>query len=199
MRKLGGIFLVLAFLLPLWARADENMNMQQPSMCMVTSEMKMCTGTWQGKGTMKDMKTGNNVTYSERLTIRPTLNDKYMMLNTVSDPDSMGNVFQGKGFSTYIPSKNEYQLFWFDSTGFGGKFEGTKQGNTITYVHEAPMGEEMILKMVMDSDTTHHMIMQMQKPGEVPVTIMNITYTKTSDTPMELNSERPVQKVQNSY
>ena len=183
MKKFLTLVLAVVLLAPAFARADQTMNTtMQPPMGTVTGEMKGCVGTWSGKGTMVDMKTGKTVPYSEQLTIQPALSDKFMVMQTVSAPDPMGNVFQGTGYSTYYPSENKYAMYWFDSTGFGGKFDGTKTGNTITYTYEQPTGEKTVLNMIMDSNTQHHMIMQSIKPGEAPKEIMNVTYTKISST-----------------
>lgn len=186
MKKVTSILLVMALFFPLLVNAKSMMHRhhmemkgmekhESMGMGVISDDMKSCIGYWVGKGTMMDMKTGKDVPYAENVVIQPVLENKFLMIDSISQPDP--TVYQGKGIETYLASHSKYVLNWFDSMGFGGKFMGTKQGNTITYMHKGH-GPDLTLTIVMDSVNLRHMTLTSTEPGKKPVQMMAVTYNR---------------------
>lgn len=180
MKKIMTVALVAILMAPLYGTMSKEMGMHgtMPNV-MVNDTLQAMAGTWTGKGIMKNTQTNREMSFSQMLTSQPTLNNKFLMTETKSNPDAEGNILQGKGFCTYNPTTDKYSMYWFDTMGFGGEFIGQKQGNVITYTYDKP-GMNMILTMTLVNENEHRMTMQKKEGSNNPQTVMDVTYTRTT-------------------
>jgi len=143
----------------------------------VNDVLQSLTGDWTGTGTMMDMKTQQPMPWSEQVSFKPVLDNKFLHIDSTSPTST----FAGKGFMTYNAQEGKYIFYWFDTMGFGGKFEGMKTGNMIMLEHRDMKGPKLKLTFTLDNPNQYHMLMQsmMGHLGK-PMTLVDVTYTRAS-------------------
>lgn len=145
----------------------------------VNGVLQSLAGDWTGKGTMWDMKMRKNMPWTENVSSKATLGDKFLSMASSSPASS----FQGNGFMTYNAQENEYSLTWFDTDGFDGKFEGKKTGNTIVLDHKWRHKPFMRLTMTLDGPNQYRLNLTAMHPGKQPMTLLDATYTRNGMSP----------------
>jgi hypothetical protein len=142
--------------------------------------LEMWVGSWTGTGEMKPgiFGDGGPMTWTEEC--RWFEGKKFHVVCTSEGSGPIGPV-KGLGIVGYDPGRKVYTHYGVDDNGWSAYSEGTRSGDTWTYLSEEIMGDTTYHtrgKMTVTSPTTVEFSWEMSEDGETWTLLMEGTSTK---------------------
>jgi hypothetical protein len=156
---------------------------EEPQMPQPTAEheaLEMWVGNWSGEGEMKPglFGPGGPMSWSEECTWFE--GSKFHVVCRSEGTSPMGTV-KGLGIVGYNPGKQVYTHYGVDNNGWSAYAEGTRTGDTWTYLSEEMMGGQKYdtrATMTMTSPDTVEFTWEMSEDGETWTLLMDGTSTR---------------------
>ena len=156
---------------------------EQPEMPQPTAEHKglaQWVGTWSGEGDMKPgiFGEGGPMSWSEECTWFE--GSKFHVVCKSEGSGPMGPV-KGIGIIGYKPEREVYTHYGVDNNGWSAYAEGTREGDTWTYLSKESMGGQTYhtrATMTLTAPDTMEFTWEMSEDGENWVLLMDGSNTK---------------------